>query len=112
MPANNHYKIQNFNESIVQSQNKSNSKRVEVESLKTAQSTPNNGAQYKVQLFATSKKRNTDSSDFNGLNDISYTFENKLYKYYFGLVSSEEDARKLCELAKGRGFNDAFIVTF
>jgi N-acetylmuramoyl-L-alanine amidase len=46
------------------------------------------------------------------LRKITYTYENKLYKYYFGSASNEDDARKLCDEAKDKGFTDAFIVSF
>lgn len=66
---------------------------------------------YKIQLFATSKKRDVTSSDFKGLKNISFTFENNLYKYFYGSCSGLEEAKKLNEIAKRNGFADAFIVT-
>ncbi|MEK8180704.1 N-acetylmuramoyl-L-alanine amidase [Flavobacterium buctense] len=66
---------------------------------------------YKIQLFATSKKRETTSPDFKGLKNISFTLENKLYKYFYGSAVSLEEAKKLNEEAKNQGFPDSFIVT-
>ena len=67
---------------------------------------------YRVQLFVTSKKRNTASSDFKGLKNISFTFEKNLYKYFYGNTSNADEIKKMCQEAKDSGFSDAFIVTF
>ena len=52
-------------------------------------------ALYKIQLFASSKKKDLYSNDFKGLKDISFTFENNLYRYYYGksydLASADRD---------------------
>lgn len=113
------YKRNYFSESIVFNDSKSNSRNNTFEEIDSSRTNTNKkvanattGVQYRVQLFATSKRRDTNSSDFNGLNDISFTFENKLYKYYFGGASNEEEARRLCDVAKNKGFNDAFIVSY
>ncbi|MBP6557915.1 MAG: N-acetylmuramoyl-L-alanine amidase [Flavobacterium sp.] len=79
-----------------------------VEELQTA--TVKDGS-YKIQLFASSKKRELSSPDFKGLKMISYTFENNLYKYFYGNATDLEGAKKMNEEAKKHGFKDAFIVT-
>lgn len=66
---------------------------------------------YKIQLFASSKKRELTSPDFKGLKMISYTFENNLYKYFYGNATDLEGAKRMNEEAKKHGFKDAFIVT-
>lgn len=66
---------------------------------------------YKIQLFASSKKRELTSPDFKGLKMITYTFENNLYKYFYGNANDLEGAKKMNEEAKKHGFKDAFIVT-
>ncbi|WP_409677679.1 N-acetylmuramoyl-L-alanine amidase [Flavobacterium sp.] len=65
---------------------------------------------YKIQLFASSKKREATSPDFKGLKEITFTFDNNLYKYFYGSVSDLNEAKKLCQEAKKSGFSDAFIV--
>ncbi|WP_395633938.1 N-acetylmuramoyl-L-alanine amidase [Flavobacterium sp.] len=65
---------------------------------------------YKIQLFASSKKRDVTSPDFKGLKAISYTFDNNLYKYFYGSASDLNEAKKLCQEAKKSGFSDAFVV--
>lgn len=66
---------------------------------------------YKIQLFATARKRDTRSADFKGLKNISYTQDKKLYKYFYGSAKSEQEAKKLLEDAKEKGFKDAYIVS-
>lgn len=66
---------------------------------------------YKIQLFATSKKRDLYSKDFKGLKEISFTFENGLYRYYYGKSYDLDYAKKMSIEAK-RQFPDAFIVVF
>lgn len=65
---------------------------------------------YKIQLFASSKKKDTNSKDFKGLNTISVTFENNLYRYYYGKSYDLNIAKRLYSEAKSHGFSDAFIV--
>jgi N-acetylmuramoyl-L-alanine amidase len=67
---------------------------------------------YKVQLFATSRKRDEFSKDFKGLKDISFTYENGLYRYYYGKSYDIDYAKKLDNEARTHGFPDAFIVVF
>ncbi len=71
--------------------------------------TSENG-KYKVQLFASSKKRDVTSPDFKGLKAISFTFDNNLYKYFYGSAFDLNEAKKLCQEAKKSGFSDAFVV--
>ena len=109
------YKKEYFNESFLEEKplvtEKSKNQNIEQVVLLAENSTNNQGL-YRVQLFATSKKRNVNSSDFKGLKNISFTFENNLYKYYYGNTSNADEVKKMCQEAKDNGFSDAFIVTF
>jgi hypothetical protein len=67
---------------------------------------------YKVQLFASSKKKDLSKNEFKGLENISYTFENNLYRYYFGKSYDLSVVKKMHDEAKSHGFTDAFIVQF
>lgn len=67
---------------------------------------------YKVQLFASSKKKDLSKNEFKGLDTISYTFENNLYRYYFGKSYDLNIIKRLHNEAKSHGFLDAFIVQF
>lgn len=65
---------------------------------------------YKVQLFASSKKIQLDSAKFKGLNNISTTFDNSVYRYAYGETSNFDEAKKMQVEARKTGFPDAFIV--
>ena len=69
-------------------------------------------ALYKIQLFASSKKKDLNSNDFKGLKDISFTFENNLYRYYYGKTSDITETKRMNNEAKNHGFIDSFIVLF
>jgi len=109
------YKKEYFNETFLEEKplvtEKSKNQKVE-QVVSIAENSTNNQGLYRVQLFATSKKRNVNSSDFKGLKNISFTFENNLYKYYYGNTSNADEVKKMCQEAKDNGFSDAFIVTF
>ncbi len=64
---------------------------------------------YKIQLFASSKKKDI-YRDFKGLSNISVTFDNNLYRYYYGKSYDLNIAKRLYNEAKSHGFPDAFIV--
>ncbi|NMH26255.1 N-acetylmuramoyl-L-alanine amidase [Flavobacterium solisilvae] len=109
------YKKEYFNETFLEEKplvtEKSKNQNTE-QVVSIAENSANNQGLYRVQLFATSKKRNVNSSDFKGLKNISFTFENNLYKYYYGNTSNADEVKKMCQEAKDNGFSDAFIVTF
>ena len=111
------YKKEYFNETFLEEKplvtEKSKNQNQNIEQVVSiAENSTNNQGLYRVQLFATSKKRNVNSSDFKGLKNISFTFENNLYKYYYGNTSNADEVKKMCQEAKDNGFSDAFIVTF
>jgi N-acetylmuramoyl-L-alanine amidase len=64
---------------------------------------------YKIQLFASSKRKDLNR-DFKGLDNISVTFENNIYRYYYGKSYDLNIAKRLYNDAKSHGFPDAFIV--
>lgn len=84
------------------------------DSIKTSETISNDSAQgfYKIQLFASSKKKDLNSKDFKGLDTISFTLENNLYRYYYGKSYDLNIAKRLNNEAKSHGFPDAFIVLF
>ena len=67
---------------------------------------------YKVQLEAGTKKIDTISSNFRGLEPISFTHENKLYKYFYGDETDYDACKKRLAEAKSKGYKSAYIVTF
>jgi N-acetylmuramoyl-L-alanine amidase len=69
------------------------------------------GIIFKVQISASATKLDLNSSNFKGLKNISSTFTT-LYKYMYGETSSYEEAKKLLQEAKEKGFSSAFIIAF
>jgi N-acetylmuramoyl-L-alanine amidase len=67
---------------------------------------------YKIQLFASSKRKELTSGNFKGLSNISVTLENNLYRYYYGKSYDLNIAKRLYNEAKSHGYSDAFIVQF
>ena len=67
---------------------------------------------FKVQLSASVKKVALISSNFKGLKDISMASEGKYYKYMYGEVSDYEEAKKLLQEAKSKGYDSAYLIAF
>lgn len=67
---------------------------------------------YKVQLSASPKKMELVSSNFKGLKNITSSFNNNMYKYMSGETSDYDEAKKIMEEAKSKGYSTAFIVAF
>jgi N-acetylmuramoyl-L-alanine amidase len=69
------------------------------------------GIIFKVQISASATKLDMNSSNFKGLKNISSTYTT-LYKYMYGETSSYEEAKKLLQEAKEKGYSSAFIIAF
>lgn len=67
---------------------------------------------FKVQIAASSKALDTKPYNFKGLNNISRTKKNNLYKYFYGETSNYNTIKKLEEEAKTAGFKTCYIVAF
>jgi len=67
---------------------------------------------FKVQIAASSKPLETKPYNFKGLDSVSRTKENNLYKYFYGKTSNYNAVRKLEEEAKTAGFKTGYIVAF
>ncbi len=70
------------------------------------------GTIFKVQLSASSKKLDLKPSNFKGLKNVSSMYENKIYKYTYGETSDYDNAKKLLQEAKEKGFSTAFLIAF
>jgi N-acetylmuramoyl-L-alanine amidase len=90
------------NKSITQ-ENSSTTKNIELK---------NDEIVYKVQIAASSKKISTESYNFKGLENVSILLEGRLYKYYAGISSDESEIKKYLQIAKEKGYQEAFIVAF
>ncbi|TRX22445.1 N-acetylmuramoyl-L-alanine amidase [Flavobacterium franklandianum] len=67
---------------------------------------------FKVQLSASVKNVELISSNFKGLKNITMSSEGKYYKYMYGEASNYEDAKKLLQEAKSKGYDSAYIIAF
>jgi N-acetylmuramoyl-L-alanine amidase len=67
---------------------------------------------FKVQLSASVKKVELISSNFKGLKEISMSSEGKYYKYMYGETSNYEEAKKLLQEAKSKGYSSAYLIAF
>lgn len=70
------------------------------------------GVTFKVQLAVSSNKLDLVPSNFNGLGSISMVTVNNLYKYMYGSTGDYNDAKRLLQEAKSKGYNSAFIIAF
>lgn len=78
-----------------------------------AQDTPETlDVTFKIQIAASSKKLETKSYNFKGLNNISRIKEGNLYKYFYGSTSNYNETTKLAKDAKSKGYATSFIVAF
>mgnify|MGYP000943599363 FL=1 len=50
--------------------------------------------------------------NFNGLKNISVTYENRLYKYMYGETADYNEAKEQLKEAKEKGYNSAFLIAF
>ena len=67
---------------------------------------------FKVQLSASSKKLELTPSNFKGLKDISIESGTNLYKYMYGETADYNDAKKLLQEAKSKGYDSAYLIAF
>ena len=67
---------------------------------------------FKVQIAASGNKLDTKPYNFKGLENVTRSREDGLYKYYIGATSSYEEIKKIHQLAKDRGFSSSYITAF
>lgn len=67
---------------------------------------------FKVQITAISKKIALLPKNFKGLNNLSVDSDKKLYRYMYGSTNNYDDAKKLLEEAKAKGYEFAFITAY
>jgi N-acetylmuramoyl-L-alanine amidase len=70
------------------------------------------GVIFKVQLAVSSTRLELVPANFNGLGSISMLTANNLYKYMYGETSDYNDAKRLLQEAKGKGYGSAFLIAF
>ncbi len=67
---------------------------------------------FKVQLLASSKKKETFAYNFNGLNDVNRHYEDGLYKYYYGKTSDYNKIQLMKAYAREKGYFTCYVVAF
>lgn len=67
---------------------------------------------FKVQLATSPKKLDTNSNEFSDLGDVSEIEHNGLLKYIVGNESTLSAATTLQDLARKKGFKDAFVIAY
>ena len=72
----------------------------------------NKGIVFKVQISASGTKLETTPSNFKGLNSISAEQSGKLYKYFYGIENSYDEAKLRLSEAKDKGYKSAFLVAY
>jgi N-acetylmuramoyl-L-alanine amidase len=70
------------------------------------------GVMFKVQIAASTKKLDTSPSNFKGLKNVSSSFDISIYKYFYGETSNYDEAKRLLQDAKTKGYFSAFIIAF
>lgn len=67
---------------------------------------------FKVQIASGSRKLDTKSYNFNGLDNIDRVKIGNSYKYYLGNTNNYGEIKELHNKAKSKGYVTAFIVAF
>ena len=67
---------------------------------------------FKVRIASGSRLIPLRSYNFKGLKNLSFSKENKLYKYFYEKTSNYKKAIENLNYAKKKGFRDSFIVLF
>lgn len=82
-----------------------------VDPKKTEEKPVTKGIVFKIQISASPNKLELVPSNFKGLKNIS-CIQTNIYKYMYGNTSSYEEAKKLLQEAKSKGYDSAYIIAF
>jgi N-acetylmuramoyl-L-alanine amidase len=93
-------------------ENNSKDSSAPVEPKKTIVKQDNSNILFKVQISASSRKMELKPTNFKGLNNISIDFDNSIYRYMYGETSDYNEAMKLLDQAKEKGYGSAFLIAF
>jgi N-acetylmuramoyl-L-alanine amidase len=93
-------------------ENNSKDSSAPVEPKKTIVKQDNYNILFKVQISASSRKMELKPTNFKGLNNISIDFDNSIYRYMYGETSDYNEAMKLLDQAKEKGYGSAFLIAF
>lgn len=70
------------------------------------------GIIFKVQLSASAKKVALEPKNFKGLKNITISQTSSLYKYMYGETANYDEAKKLLQEAKSKGYKSAYLIAF
>ena len=91
---------------------KGRSDKPEKESSPLIEVKKDSGVVFKVQIATSSSKIDTTPENFKGLNGVEVYISGKFYKYTFGKCEKFNEAKKVLNEVKSKGFNTAFITAF
>lgn len=69
------------------------------------------GVSFKIQISASGTKLDLVPSNFKGLKNVTCV-RTSIYKYMYGDTTSYEEAKKLLQEAKSKGYDSAYILAF
>lgn len=69
------------------------------------------GVSFKIQISASGTKLELVPSNFKGLKNVSCV-KTTIYKYMYGDTNNYEEAKKLLQEAKSKGYESAYILAF
>jgi len=67
---------------------------------------------YTIQLAASMNKKELEPENFNGVENVNFYKDGKLFKYIVGQTTDLEEAKILKQKMRNRGFSGAFVVAF
>ncbi|TDD95965.1 N-acetylmuramoyl-L-alanine amidase family protein [Flavobacterium cellulosilyticum] len=67
---------------------------------------------FKVQLMASVRKVELSPNNFKGLRNISMESGSSLYKYMYGETDDYNEAKRLMQEAKAKGYESAYVIAF
>jgi N-acetylmuramoyl-L-alanine amidase len=67
---------------------------------------------FKVQLSSSKRKVELTPSNFKGLKGITSIVDGNYNKYFYGETSDYNEAKKLLEEAKSKGYDSAYLIAF
>ncbi|MFI2743742.1 N-acetylmuramoyl-L-alanine amidase [Zhouia sp. PK063] len=81
---------------------------------KTALKTSNTKSDviFKVQIAAGSSNISLNSKNFKGLEGVTKTKVDNIYRYFYGNTSNYDEAKLLQQTAKKHGYKNAFIIAY
>lgn len=84
----------------------------EVKKIEPKKETVASALIYKVQIGVSVKKVALEAKNFKGLSPVTMDDHTKSYIYMYGETSDYEEAKKLLQEAKSKGYNSSFIIAF